>query len=467
MYGISAADNCSAATITILSQDEFSGACAGTFDRVYHIEDECGNETTFQQFILLTDSIAPEVEISCPAADTLQVDALCEVDLSTDVLGMATAVCTDNCDNEPTTALSYTDVLTPLCAGSQLLERTWMAVGEDHCDNTDTALCVQTVLIQDLIAPMVSIACPDTATIELDELCSATADPADTGTPEVTTTDNCGGPVDIELTYTDADTASTCGAAFAFTRTWLATATDSCGNQSTASCNQLIQAVDLIAPEWSNAGLYIYAACDSLTDPTDPTQLAVEAIDNCSVAYSMRWSSSQADARAPMSASDGHRRLRQCISVSQYVVLFDLHVLKSRASGPTLYVDAACETDLSLEALGMATATDNCADLEEITLSHVDAAAVVNCLGDDDTESAPSCGPSTRRTSAKTWIPVRAITQSTPSPRWRRCSETRSHANCSMTRPNTAPSPPPTTATAMWPTPGDRQHPIRRLRRQL
>ena len=169
----------------------------------------------------------------------------------------------------------------------------------------------------------------------------------------MTTTDNCGGPVDVELTYTDADTVSTCGAAFAFTRTWLATATDSCGNQSTASCNQLIQAVDLIAPEWSNAGLYIYAACDSLTDPTDPTQLAVEAIDNCSeVAYSIEveffsggcpgtyeriWTATDACGNAS--------------SVSQYVVLFDPHAPEIACpADTTLYVDAACESNLSLEA---------------------------------------------------------------------------------------------------------------------
>ena len=387
LYGISALDNCSDASTTILSQEPFSGACAGTMERIYQIQDECGNLTTFQQFIHLTDSIAPVVTIECPAGDTLAVNALCEVDLTTDALGMATAECNDNCDADPSTVITFTDELTPICAGSQLLERTWMAVGQDQCGNTDTATCVQSVLIEDLIAPTISLTCPDTATILLDELCTATADSSETGSPDIITSENCGGPVSVDLTYVDGDTVATCGSAFEFTRTWTALGTDDCGNQSTATCSQLIQAVDLMAPTWPDAGIYIYAPCDSLTDATDPTQLALEAVDNCSdVTYSIEveffsggcpgtydriWTATDACGNSS--------------SVSQYVVLFDPQAPEIVCpADTTLFLDDNCANDLSTEVLGMAEASDNCADVQDISLSYVDAEPAIDCLGDDD-----------------------------------------------------------------------------------
>ena len=62
---------------------------------------------------------------------------------------------------------------------------------------------------------------------------------------EVVASDNCGGPdPDVELSWTDHDTTSTCVGSFSFTRTFTATAIDNCGNETTVSCSQSIGVAD-------------------------------------------------------------------------------------------------------------------------------------------------------------------------------------------------------------------------------
>ena len=81
MYEVMAADNCDDdAAITILSNNEVSGSCAGSILRTYQAVDDCGNISTFEQTINLTDDEAPTFDIVCPADVTLSADENCEAD---------------------------------------------------------------------------------------------------------------------------------------------------------------------------------------------------------------------------------------------------------------------------------------------------------------------------------------------------------------------------------------------------
>ena len=388
LYAVDATDNCSEAAITVLTNNPVSGACAGSILRIYQATDDCGNSATFEQVINLTDSVAPEVSISCPASDSIAVDADCLADISVETLGMATGSATDNCDENPEVSISHSDVFTDLCIGSQLLERSWMAVATDHCGNTDTTTCVQTILIQDLTAPEVTITCPADASVEADALCDASTLPSITGEPTYEASDNCGGPVEVSISHADHDTIPGCGNTYAFTRTWTAQATDDCGNMALSSCDQTITLVDVTAPDWGNSILYTYAACEDLLDPEDPTLVPIEATDNCSdVTYTI--SAMALSGGCPGTFERIWTATDACgnsSSFGQYVSLYDIVDPEIGCPSDTVLVlDEDCAADLSTDLLGFATADDNCSAPDDITITYADEAPVVDCTGDDDT----------------------------------------------------------------------------------
>jgi hypothetical protein len=109
-----------------------------------------------------------------------------------------------------------------------VVTRTWTAT--DDCGNTSTAS--QTINDDDNIAPVIS-ALPGPSTIE----CPATPSFA---TP--TATDACD--TSVIPTFADVTTPGSCPQEYSVTRTW--TATDDCGNSSTAS--QTISVTDDTAP---------------------------------------------------------------------------------------------------------------------------------------------------------------------------------------------------------------------------
>ena len=86
-----------------------------------------------------------------------------------------------------------------------------------------------------------------------------------------TATDNCG--ADFTLTYNDVTTNGDCAGSYSITRTW--TATDACGNFSTAS--QTINVQDITEPIFiSELPDDISVSCDDIPSPE-----VVEASDNC------------------------------------------------------------------------------------------------------------------------------------------------------------------------------------------
>ncbi|MBK7030036.1 MAG: gliding motility-associated C-terminal domain-containing protein [Bacteroidales bacterium] len=115
-----------------------------------------------------------------------------------------------------------------ICAGAYSVTRTWTA--NDACGNISSAS--QTINVQDISAPVIA-SLPAPTTID----CPATPEFA-----TATATDECGSA--FTLTYEDSTVPGICAGAYSVTRTW--TATDACGNISSAS--QTINVRDITAP---------------------------------------------------------------------------------------------------------------------------------------------------------------------------------------------------------------------------
>ena len=88
---IQAEDNCSAEVeITIVQDQFFSGACYGTIERTYLIQDVCGNSTTAVQFLFLNDDEDP-VYVETPEAEIT-------IECGDDIPELEMPIATDNCD---------------------------------------------------------------------------------------------------------------------------------------------------------------------------------------------------------------------------------------------------------------------------------------------------------------------------------------------------------------------------------
>ncbi len=117
---------------------------------------------------------------------------------------------------------------------SQNVTRTYTitAYEDDGTTVINTTECVQIIKVQDVTAPVIA-ELPAVSTIE----CGSEPNFA-----QATATDACG--ADVTLTFQDVSTTGECDNNYSITRTW--TATDTCGNASTAS--QTINVQDTTAP---------------------------------------------------------------------------------------------------------------------------------------------------------------------------------------------------------------------------
>ncbi len=229
----SAVDACGSA-FTLTSADvTTNGPCAGTYSvtRTWTATDACGNTSTASQTIIVTDTTAPVID-PLPSTSTVSCPATPE---------FAQATATDACGSAFT--LTFDDVTTNgQCAGSYSVTRTWTAT--DACGNASTA--TQTINVEDTTAPVIA-ALPAPSTID----CPATPEFA-----QATAVDACGSL--FTLTFADVNTPGACAGTYSVTRTW--TATDACGNASTAS--QTINVQDVTPPTILTQASNITVECD-------------------------------------------------------------------------------------------------------------------------------------------------------------------------------------------------------------
>ncbi|MGJ8593827.1 MAG: HYR-like domain-containing protein [Aquaticitalea sp.] len=240
-----ASDLCSEVTLTY-NDVTTPGECVGEYSitRTWTATDDCGNSSTATQTINVEDNTAPVID-ALPETSTIECPAAPE---------FAQATASDLCSE---VTLTYNDVTTPgNCEGEYSITRTWTAM--DACGNSSTA--TQTINVEDNTAPVID-ALPETSTIEC---------PAEPGFAQATASDLCS---EVTLTYNDVTTPGECEGEYSITRTW--TATDDCGNSSTAT--QTINVEDNTAPVIDALPEYTKIEC-----PAAPEFAQATASDLCS-----------------------------------------------------------------------------------------------------------------------------------------------------------------------------------------
>jgi len=206
------------ATVSVASTTT-NGVCPQVITRTWQAVDQCGQTATCSQTVTVVDTVPPT--ISCGPDQTVN----CGQQWS-----FSTPTISDNCTAPADLVLS---IVSTVSSGScpEVVTRTWQVT--DLCGNK--AMCVETVTIQDLIAP--TITCAPNKTVECGTQWSF--DPP-------TATDNCSGSAgtpSVTIAVVSTVTNGTCPEII--TRTW--TATDACGNTS-APCSQTVTVADTTPP---------------------------------------------------------------------------------------------------------------------------------------------------------------------------------------------------------------------------
>lgn len=239
---VTASDNCEGSMTVIPSEEMVLTPCGLIYTRSWMATDACGNTSSASQVITLADSEAPVF--------TAQE----EINLACHQLASYTIAVTDDCTGQP--SVLFDDQVSG--TGCQTdITRTWTAT--DQCGNASTF--VQLIHVTDeqgpafvSVPPSYGISCMQTPLFE-----------------EPLVFDQCGG--GVELTLNETMVGSACQQLI--TRVW--TATDECGNSSTAQ--QVITIADNTAPVILNVPANVSLSCNNASNI--PAVAEVTATDNC------------------------------------------------------------------------------------------------------------------------------------------------------------------------------------------
>jgi len=228
------ADNCDPSPdVTFTDSEPVAGSCSGELiiTRTWTVTDNCGNPTSQDQIITVSDNTAPT--FTAPADITINAENNCGYDAGVGETGDVTDAA-DNCDPNP--EATFTDAIDNTDPCEIIITRTWSLV--DACGNAaDDQVQIITVIDN---TPPVFTRPPDTE-VYTDPACGYDASPSEAG-DVYDETDNCS--TGLEATYSDVvDDTDPCN--ITITRTW--SLADDCGNTA-ADQVQTILIRDLNAP---------------------------------------------------------------------------------------------------------------------------------------------------------------------------------------------------------------------------
>ncbi len=253
----SATDGCSDPSISASDNTETVNGCVHSQTRTFTATDHCGNAQTISRTVSWIVDVTKPVFTGSYAA----IDLDCNPIAAAIEAALGSASATDGCSNPSISASDNTEIVNG-CVHSQT--RTFTAT--DHCGNAQTISRTVSWIV-DTTPPVISgVGAP-----------AAISCPAVPSFSSPTATDGCSTPT---LSYTDATTPGTCVSAYSKTRTW--TATDHCGNTSTAS--QTITVVDNTAPSincTSNKSVNPNNGSPACTYKHTGTAWNATATDNC------------------------------------------------------------------------------------------------------------------------------------------------------------------------------------------
>ncbi|MFM9985509.1 MAG: T9SS type A sorting domain-containing protein, partial [Flavobacteriales bacterium] len=356
---VSAIDNCTIDLIVALSANTVLNDCGYSLIRTWTVTDDCGNTTTASQtttFIDTTDPVISNVPdnaiVACGSLPTPQ-----DFDV----------VATDNCLQDIVLESNYSDQGTG-CNMTRTI--TWTAT--DVCGNTTSV--TRTFGITDETDPVLG-GLPESATVACGNLPVA----ADF---TVGATDNCDANVAIESSVDDQIS----GCNMVRTITW--TATDDCGNSSSAS--RTFTSSDTTAPILVGVPQDAEMQCGQ-----NVPNAVVSAIDNCDMepVVSLTAETIQSDC--------GHTLVRTWTAT-------DACGNVTTASQSTTFIDTTAPTLVNLPTNGTAgcaslpldtnfdvTVTDNCDDEIQLTSEVSDSGEGCNLQRTITWTAVDACGNTT------------------------------------------------------------------------
>jgi hypothetical protein len=239
-------DVCSPDVSLTFEDQLISNGCVQQIQRTYRATDACGLFSTFEQTIVLLDTVAPQFS-QVPVNLALTCGS---------VPAVIHPVVTDNCSGNM--SVSFSQSMDSISCAITIL-RTWLAT--DACGNSSSVQ--QTITISDQESPVL-VGVPADITIP----CTSGVVPAPA---TVSASDNCSGALTVSLEETLLP--GNCPAEYAIVRTWRVA--DACGN--TAMASQRIDVVDTAAPVFINPPADTQVQCGSI-----PAPVQVLASDACS-----------------------------------------------------------------------------------------------------------------------------------------------------------------------------------------
>ena len=234
------ADNCSSNVQVELTETMLGDACNQTITRSYEVSDDCGNTAVFEQTISILDDEAPV--FSFVPSDETQFCQNLELTVE--------PVVTDNCQQ---VQIDYFITEIPSANGCYALQRTW--VTSDLCGNVSEASQIITVIDN---APPVFFGIPEGGNVSCEEINAPI---------EVNAVDQCSGEVEVIVSFDDVLEACV------FTRTYVFTAEDACGNV----------AQETVVLSYNDSQAPIISAPEEITlnCGAEQEQFGINATDDC------------------------------------------------------------------------------------------------------------------------------------------------------------------------------------------
>ncbi|MFM9004793.1 MAG: hypothetical protein ACKOSR_04735, partial [Flavobacteriales bacterium] len=256
----SAGDNCGDVSLSYVDGDAQGNSCQSSFERVWTATDDCGNASQLTQTFEIVETTAPVI------TGSLEISRPC--DNYEGIFVEASDICSEY-------TIDYSDVLVSGgCAGNVI--RTYVAT--DECGNA-SAEFVQVITLTDETAPEISYVQGDFNSECGDEY---TVEPA-------SFSDNCDDNLIIETGFS----SETDGCSTTETYTW--TATDHCGNSTTATT--VVTIVDTTDPYFTSLPENITVSCDEEV----PGYGEYAAADNCDTDVVVSVSQEEAPGDCPQS----------------------------------------------------------------------------------------------------------------------------------------------------------------------
>ena len=350
-----AMDNCG--DVTVAYEDAMGESTCFEGDviiRTWTATDACGNVSTAEQTISLTDEVAPYFT-SVPADMNISCGDETPVDM---------AVAADACSMVAVTVAETSGEAN--CTGQATIIRTFTAT--DACGNEAEATQVITIIDEE--GP--SFTAPSDTSVS----CGEDASPSMTGEPS-DVMDNCSGAVDVSYEDAMVSSAEGCFADDQIRRTW--TATDACGN--TTEAVQIIQLIDDIAPVLDAVPETISLTCGAELPAEMPG-----ASDGCS-AVEVTFADEAGDVNCTGMASviRTYTAMDACGNMSMAATEF----VYTDDVAPTFTVPAdvtvECTTDVAdLSAVGnVMNAEDNCAGVLSIEYADSYSTSEGSCLANN------------------------------------------------------------------------------------